>query len=1363
MRTRWMVFIRALLLVLCGLPGWAHAADYSFYWGLFSGYTTNAPCTGNWSYSSSTFTCSGEVSLAAGDTLAVATLLLGDIVVVANGGFVLRGNTVGTSGKAISLQSSYSAFTATGTNTIYGSITSTSGAVSLATTTVNGSVGSQSGAVSLSGSSVTGTLTSSGGTTLTNSSVGGITRINSNLSASGSTFKGNVTVSSFTTLSASTLEANLAGTGEITAVAGTTIAGELSNSYGTISVSNGRVGGRVSGQTIVGNATIFSNDLTATSGTVAVTGGSVTGDISSNCCVIALTRTSVTGSVSATNNNIVLDGATVTGDLKTTNEVRLNDSLIYGNVTAATWSNSTITGTGSSRVYGICTPTGTTPADLCDGAIASSCLTSSADTFSRTTLGNDWAVTSRSGTFGLPRIVSGRLRLTDDSTEASTGATVQRLFPATNNLITITFKYYGYSNRSNRGADGVAVILSDASVTPQPGAFGGSLGYAQKVGISGFAGGWLGVGLDEFGNFSNATEGRIGGPGQRADSVSIRGSGSGTSGYSYLAGTGTLSTGVDHGSATTIANPGHLYRITIDSRSPTSAWVTVERDTSGSGNNYTTLVAAHDVRASSSQAVVPSNFMLSFTGSTGASVNIHELDDLQVCANRMNPVGAQIDHFEIVAPSTGLTCSPMDVTVRACLNAACNLYTETVTATATLTSGSTVLATDTRSFAGGTGSFSLSRPTVGTATLGIAGSTPAAKPLSQTLCRIGSGALSANCSVNFVDSGFMFDVPTQLSNKPSDTVLVQAVRKDDTTQRCVPAFQNVQRDLAAWFSYVDPGTGAGRVLQVNDINVSASEGAPTTLPLSFDTNAQASIKLRYNDAGKLQLNLRYTGSAANKDGGLVMAGTDPFVVKPVGFCVKPTAWSDTTSTTCIAGDAQCPVFVAAGDGFPVRFRPVGWESDTDSDLCVGNPNTPNFRHNNLALDSVLVAPSGGEAGTLSLSSSVATLDGRQSYHHQTTSSGYSSSAAEVVQEVKFSEVGVFRMRVTPANNGYLDSETVAGGISNHIGRVTPAYLDVGGEGGLADSCSNGLTYQVQPMNIATSPSLTLTGKSRSGATTTNYDRGAFWRFAAHWTPLYFSSSDRPSLDARMQASGQATSLDCSLPGNKANCVAVRLGVEGADGAVNVLDETVGDGSRKLQAPSALKLRYLRAMTPNGDDSPFDAKIEVFTPRAQLVDSDGIFAASPGATHTPIDYGFVIDGARVVLGRYRLAGAAGSELRPLSLPLYLEHWNGSAFLPETGVVDESCTTISGAVLDSATGNLSASKTSATVGAVAQGGSLLTLSAPGAGNTGSIRVEPQVLSWLHFDWLGNGAVNPSATATFGSYGGFPPLIFRREVYR
>jgi len=39
---------------------------------------------------------------------------------------------------------------------------------------------------------------------------------------------------------------------------------------------------------------------------------------------------------------------------------------------------------------------------------------------------------------------------------------------------------------------------SRSFIAPTPGGFGGSLGYANRTGINGFAAGWIGVAFDEF-------------------------------------------------------------------------------------------------------------------------------------------------------------------------------------------------------------------------------------------------------------------------------------------------------------------------------------------------------------------------------------------------------------------------------------------------------------------------------------------------------------------------------------------------------------------------------------------------------------------------------------------------------------------------------------------------------------------------------------------------------------------------------------------------------------------------------------------------------------------------------------------------
>lgn len=87
--------------------------------------------------------------------------------------------------------------------------------------------------------------------------------------------------------------------------------------------------------------------------------------------------------------------------------------------------------------------------------------------------------------------MSNRLkRLTDASKSQSTSSTYQKLFPGSNNLIIVEFDHAAYGGD---GADGLGIVLSDATITPQPGSAGGPLGYGYKTGVSGFAGGWLGV------------------------------------------------------------------------------------------------------------------------------------------------------------------------------------------------------------------------------------------------------------------------------------------------------------------------------------------------------------------------------------------------------------------------------------------------------------------------------------------------------------------------------------------------------------------------------------------------------------------------------------------------------------------------------------------------------------------------------------------------------------------------------------------------------------------------------------------------------------------------------------------------------
>ncbi|WP_368225716.1 DUF6701 domain-containing protein [Aeromonas sp. R1-1] len=706
------------------------------------------------------------------------------------------------------------------------------------------------------------------------------------------------------------------------------------------------------------------------------------------------------------------------------------------------------------------------------------------DNFPGTVLSDKWVVKRTSGTFD-PKIVSGRLRMTEASGNQATSATYQRLFPAANNLVEVTFRYYAWSpNWWNTGGDGLAVILSDATVTPQPGSFGGALGYAQRDnGTPGFAGGWLGVGLDEYGNFSNGNEGKVGGPGFRAQAIAIRG-GVGSS-YRYLAGTAAnLNPKIDV-SGTSSAQPGHLYRLRIDSRVAGRSMVSLDRNT---GSGFSTLVAPFDAMATAGQEQVPADFLLSLTGSTGGANNNHELDDIQICALRSNPIGVQIDHFQLDHSGQPLTCNPETVTVKACADAACTtLITDPVTATLSLTPTSASngwIGGNTVTFSGGSTTVQLRNNTPTAVTIGVSGSTPTTKPFSSTLCKAGAGTPStAACTLNFADSGFFFDVPDTYSNQPQ-TVTIKAIKKSDVTKLCVPGFASQTKSVKFWSSYISPtGNPYNSQMSVNSSAIGASQGAATPLSLAFNDQGQSTITVNYPDAGKVQLDASYDGTGS--EAGLVMLGADQFVARPVGLCITP------PQGVCAAGDSSCPVFKKAGETFQVDIKAMAWESANDGDICAGNLTTPNFALTNIALATQLVAPIPGQNAQV----------GTASYNH---SNGMGiNNLNKVTQSV--SEVGVFRMTATPPANGYFNY-TIPSAQSQPVGRFIPADFNLV-SGDIVPAC-NAFSYMGQPFGVT----LDVMARNTTGVQTRNYT-GSFAKGTPYITVA--NNKDGHSLATRL--------------------------------------------------------------------------------------------------------------------------------------------------------------------------------------------------------------------------------------------------------
>lgn len=943
-----------------------------------------------------------------------------------------------------------------------------------------------------------------------------------------------------------------------------------------------------------------------------------------------------------------------------------------------------------------------------------------ADNFNRAALGSDWQVASNSGSFGPPRTVGNRLRMTDASNNAATAASLQRIFPAAGNFIQVEFDYYAYGGS---GADGVAVIFSDASVTPQPGGYGGSLGYAQRTdggGIAGFAGGWLGVGIDEYGNFSNPTEGRVGGPGFRAGSVAIRGSGSGVTGYRYLAGTGSLSGGVSSDNSSTPVR----YRITIDARSAGQALVTVERD---AGGGFSTLVATFDALAMAGQAAVPANLALSFTGSTGGSTNVHELDNLQACAYQID-VPEIIDHFRFDLPTNALTCEPATITVTACRDAgaSCTPYAG---AQVTLTPSGWV-GGDTQTLTTGSADLQLWHTTPGTVTLGVAGSTPPLRAFGTgPQCYVG-GVLQPSCSLSFADSGFKLTVPDLTSCKPA-TATIQAVRKADNTNACVanPALVSTTASVSFRQSYVNPSTGKGNAVSVNGTTLSSS-GSYTPVNVNFNASAAGTLNIQYADAGRMQLDASYTQTVLGQT--LTMTGSDQFASVPVGIVLY------NGSLTC--ADASCgpPKVAVAGADFPLTAKAACWQSDTDADLS-DNPATPNFQVTGVVASAAptVVAPAGGASGTLSTTPS--------SFDFTATDNGVH------VVTARASEVGVFRFATMPVS--YLGT-TLAPVTGPNVGRFRPARFEVSNatlrnRSDLTCSATptNGsFTYLDEPFTVAYS----LFARNAAGATTTNYI-GAFAKLPLSTASLaYGARSGGTDLSSRLDLSGSTTG----------SWVA---------------------GVAALTSP----LRLLRVAAPDG---PYAATALGVAPvDSDTVQAVYDFDVDANGTNEHVRLPGPDASTSFVFGRLRIGNAYGSELVDLPVPVTAQAWDGARFVTHTA---DSCTRLAGTAvtLGNYQRNLNACETAVTPATLALSGGVanIVLPRPGAGNAGSVDLTLDLgatatgqsctavggapvaatagnLPYLQGKWSPGSPAwtqDPSARASFGQYKA--PLIYLRENF-
>ncbi|MGO1072084.1 DUF7933 domain-containing protein [Lysobacter sp. CA199] len=172
---------------------------------------------------------------------------------------------------------------------------------------------------------------------------------------------------------------------------------------------------------------------------------------------------------------------------------------------------------------------------------------------------------------------------------------------------------FDYVNWGGTGADGTAFFLYDSGTTMAGAQPGASLGYCNGVG------GYLGIGLDEFGNFSS--EGAAGfcpaggmSPGSVADRLVLRGPQ--TDQNRYIAGAAVGGGGIDTPNAT--ARPANERLRVALIPNGTGYLVTVSLGVNG--GTITPLLTNQ-----SFPFTAPATLRMGFSGSTGGSNNVHEV------------------------------------------------------------------------------------------------------------------------------------------------------------------------------------------------------------------------------------------------------------------------------------------------------------------------------------------------------------------------------------------------------------------------------------------------------------------------------------------------------------------------------------------------------------------------------------------------------------------------------------------------------------------------------------------------------------------------------------------------------------------
>lgn len=738
-----------------------------------------------------------------------------------------------------------------------------------------------------------------------------------------------------------------------------------------------------------------------------------------------------------------------------------------------------------------------------------------------------------------------------------------------------------------------------------------------------------------------------------------------------------------------------------------------------------------------------------------------------------------IHHYQIIHSDSGLTCDSENVTIKACTNSDYSSCTESSTPVSLdlLIDGSSNV-TKAANFTGNTNpDISFNYTQAEPVTLSIANASVVAT--NDIFCSDNSYN-DSNCEMTFLDTGFRFlsdgaeviSIPPQLSGKDSDegynatTLAIQSIQKNPNSGACEGVVINQEIEFSA--QCTNPNS-CSEVLFVNGNDVPTTAGSPVTykaIDIGFNGTDTADFILNYPDAGALSLYARYNIPVDGSPSGTYMTGESSFTVRPFGFEVL-------VAGNPAAENADGDVFIAAGEDFSVTLSAKQWQQaddvddngipDDGADLS-NNITTENFSGYGAEITHSLFLPSSGINPSLSGNVFSSFIDGSDS------------------QDISWNEVGIlsFDVGLSGDTPDYLGAGNIQGN-APFVGRFTPHHYKqtVSEPGELMGECSDGSwVYSGQMEQLAptagairykTQPILDITAYAKIDDVGNEYITENFtiggdteateaenFNKLARENVSFFNGDNNDGVLTDNNQTGKNTAELLTLSANWS------LG--------EMIEHPAENGTVQYTLSDSDHYFYVRSLV--SEVSPFIAEIPLAL--TSIVDVDGVsnlvetVEVDGEDVIIPVDFetAFPI-GVEVRFGRLFMPNTYGPETSPVPIPMQIEYLSSNGqYIVNT---DDSCTNIStennelsfSNDADNVDPTLSLDAV-ATQLAVAGGVDFIQIESQ-TNNQGTLNVEFDVISWLKFDWDGDGSHddNPDTIATFGLFRGNDRIIQWREI--